>query len=143
MCISQQVLYFLKCSRKNVGFLVFSFPFFLRFVTLTQKAPLSHVINTFFSFCNSPMIILIYFIIFTYSLYISLTVPLLVIPFHSHSPTLPSPSPLRRWGPPGYPLPPPHALQVSARTGASSPTAARQNSPPRRTYSMYRPQLLG
>lgn len=37
----------------------------------------------------------------------------------------PSPSPLDKWGPPGYPHPT-LTLQVSSRLGTSFPTEARQ-----------------
>ena len=40
-------------------------------------------------------------------------------------PTILSPSPLSRWGPPGYPVT--QLSQVSVRLGASSPTKARQS----------------
>jgi hypothetical protein len=70
--------------------------------------------------------------------------PLLLVP--SHNP-FPIPPPLLLWAdenPPGYP-PPTHptlTLQVSTRLRASSPTEARQLSPARRTYPIYRQQIL-
>ena len=80
---------------------------------------------------------------FTYSLY-----NLFTVPFHSPPPKLLSPSfflfsaeqiqnPRIPWYQPTM------ALQVSLRLCASSSTEARQGSPARRTYSMYRQQLLG
>jgi hypothetical protein len=53
----------------------------------------------------------------------------------------PLPSPLSRWGLPGYPLTLAHLDSV--RLSTSSPTEARQGSSARRTYPIYRQQLLG
>ena len=60
-------------------------------------------------------------------------------PPHNPSPIPTSHSPMSCWVSPGYPHTP--AFQVSVRLGASSPTEARQGSPPRRTYPTYRQQL--
>ena len=69
---------------------------------------------------------------------------LVLYPYPSHtllqSFPQPSPSPLIKWGLPEYP--PTLTYQVSEGLGASSPIEARQGSPARRTYPMYRLQLL-
>jgi hypothetical protein len=43
----------------------------------------------------------------------------------------------------GIPLTPTPKLQGSVKLGTSSPTEARLDSPPGRTYTIYRQQLLG
>lgn len=78
---------------------------------------------------------------FTYSLYIPLTVPLLVNPSHSTSP-IPrsSPSPLNGWESPEYLFT--LAFQVSAtRLGASFPAETRHGSPAK-TFLTCRQHLL-
>jgi len=69
----------------------------------------------------------LFIFIFTYLLYILITPITLPQSF-------PFPSPLSRWGGPGYPLTLTH--QVSEGLGASSPTEARQGSPAK-TYPTY------